>query len=401
MSKIDSAIPHQPLGRLFLRFLRFGSLAWGGPVAQIAMLERELVEEEKWITPEKFNRAYAVYQILPGPEAHEMCVYFGTLARGRLGGLLAGLGFMLPGLALMLALAWLYVRHGISSPAAAAVFAGIQAAVLALIVRAIHRIGGHALSDRWLWGIALAATAATLSGVHFAVVLAAAGLAYEVLVNRRWALGGVLAVAIGAFALAAAGGDPMGAGAGAAARSGAAESPGIAALFGAGLRSGLFTFGGAYTVIPFLLHDSVEVGGWLTREQFLDGVALGGILPAPLIIFSTFVGYIAGGLAGALALTAGIFLPAFGFTMIGHESLERAIQHAPLQRFLAGVTAGVVGIIAATTLRLAPDCVPNVASGAICAGALYWLYRWRAKWSVAAVVALAGVAGLFLLGPAR
>src|SRR5688572_24886684 len=144
MSSETDSIPHQPLGALFLRFLRFGLLAWGGPVAQIAMLQRELVEEEKWISPERFNRAYAVYQMLPGPEAHELCVYFGTLARGRLGGLLAGLGFMLPGLVLMLAVSWAYVRFGIDSPAFAAVFAGVQVAVLALIVRGVHRIGSHA-----------------------------------------------------------------------------------------------------------------------------------------------------------------------------------------------------------------------------------------------------------------
>src|SRR5688572_27819229 len=116
MSAETNGIPHQPLGALFLRFLRFGALAWGGPVAQIAMLKSELVDEERWITPEKFNRVYAVYQLLPGPEAHELCVYFGTLARGRLGGLLAGLGFMLPGLVLMLGLSWFYVRYGITTP---------------------------------------------------------------------------------------------------------------------------------------------------------------------------------------------------------------------------------------------------------------------------------------------
>src|SRR5687767_9808665 len=101
------SIPHQSYAALFARFLRFGALAWGGPVAQIAMIKRELVEEQGWIPVARFNRALAVYQALPGPEAHELCVYFGMLARGRLGGFLAGLGFMLPGLLLMLLLSWL------------------------------------------------------------------------------------------------------------------------------------------------------------------------------------------------------------------------------------------------------------------------------------------------------
>src|SRR6202008_2759298 len=110
-----TAIPHQTYRALFLRFLRFGALAWGGPVAQIAMIQRELVEKERWISMERFHRALAVYQALPGPEAHELCVYFGMLARGRIGGILAGLGFMLPGLVLMFLLSWLYLRHGLQT----------------------------------------------------------------------------------------------------------------------------------------------------------------------------------------------------------------------------------------------------------------------------------------------
>jgi chromate transporter len=358
------------------------------------MIKHELVALERWITPEKFNRVYAVYQLLPGPEAHELCVYFGTLARGRLGGLLAGLGFMLPGFLLMLGLSWVYVRFGIASPSFNAAFTGVQAAVLALIVRAVHRIGKHALVDRSLWAIAIGAAVASLVGVHFALTLLTAGLCSQVVVGRKWVVAGVVVLLV-AIALLAVGGretetaiTPD--------RSPESPSPGLGALFGSGLRSGLLTFGGAYTVIPFLLNDSVEVGGWITREQFLDGVALGGILPAPLIIFATFVGYIAGGLLGALALTVGIFLPAFGFTMLGHEYLERVIHHAALQRFLLGVTAGVVGLIAATAVSLVPTCIEGVRSFLIFAAALSILYRWHVKWSIAVVIALGGAAGWVL-----
>jgi chromate transporter len=148
-------VPHESYLRLFLRFLRFGLLAWGGPVAQIAMIRQELVDEEKWIPNIRFNRVLAVYQALPGPEAHEMCVYFGMLSRGKLGGFLAGLGFMLPGFLLMFALSWFYLKYGLNSPFFVAFFFGCQAAVGALILRAVHRIGGHALVDLSLWGIAI------------------------------------------------------------------------------------------------------------------------------------------------------------------------------------------------------------------------------------------------------
>src|SRR5215210_4752653 len=293
-SELATAPPRESYGKLFLRFLRFGLLAWGGPVAQIAMIRRELVDDEHWISNERFNRTLAVYQVLPGPEAHELCVYFGMLARGRIGGLLAGLGFMLPGFVLMFALSWFYLTFGRTSPLFQAVFLGFQAAVVALIIRAVHRIGGHALHDRWLFG-----TAAVLLEALFLVGLAVYALTL----------------------VGASGGDI-------APQANSNATPGTASVFAllvSGLRAGLLTFGGAYTVIPFLQRDAVALGGWMTNQQFLDGIALSGILPAPLIIFSTFIGYFAGGPLGALAMTFGIFLPAFAITLIGHEYLERLI----------------------------------------------------------------------------
>ena len=116
--------------QLFVRFFRFGALAWGGPVAQIDMIRRELVEEERWISRERFNRVLAVYQALPGPEAHELCVYFGMLRGGRLGGFLAGVGFMLPGFVLMFVISWLHAMSGVPA-ALQPVFAGFQAGVVA------------------------------------------------------------------------------------------------------------------------------------------------------------------------------------------------------------------------------------------------------------------------------
>ncbi len=287
------------------------------------MLRQELVEEEKWVSPAHFNRALALYQILPGPEAHELCVYFGMLSRGRVGGLLAGLGFMLPGLLLMLLCSWLYVRAGLDSPWVRAVFTTVQAAVAALIVRAVHRIGSHAFSRRSLLALALLAAVAQLLGVPFALTLVWAGLAAVLL----YAGSTVGAVALTAACAAAAGLlltllSPESAAPLTAAASTSAP-PSTLALLGSGLRTGLLTFGGAYTAIPFLQNDAVARGGWMTDAQFLDGLALGGVLPAPLIIFGTFVGYLGGGLPGALAMTAGIFAPAFGMTLLAHHPLER------------------------------------------------------------------------------
>ena len=173
-----------------------------GPVAQVAMLRRELVNEERWISSERFNRLLAVMQVLPGPEAHELCVHLGMRAKGRLGGVLAGLAFMLPGFLLMLALSWLYFRMDIAGTALGAAFLGVQAAVIALIVRAVHRIGEHILVDRWLWAIAIVAALASAAGVAFWITLPAAGGVYALWMLKRGRL--ALLVAAGAVALAAA-----------------------------------------------------------------------------------------------------------------------------------------------------------------------------------------------------
>src|SRR3989338_9189945 len=153
---------------IFKTFLRFGFLAWGGPVAQIAMIKDELVDREKWISQEKFKRTLAVYQALPGPEAHELCVYFGMIKAGRWGGFLAGLGFMLPGFILMILLAWTYTIYG--AVTLLPLFVGVAPAVCALIVRATHRIGSHILLDKAHIISALCAIILTLIGVHFILV---------------------------------------------------------------------------------------------------------------------------------------------------------------------------------------------------------------------------------------
>ncbi len=382
---------------LFVRFLRFGFMAFGGPVAQIAMIRRELVDQEKWIGSASFNKLLAVMQVLPGPEAHELCVHLGIRAKGRIGGLLAGLGFMLPGFILMLALAWLYTRLRIEGTVLGALFLGVQAAVLAIILRAVHRIGEHILLDRWLWAAALASAAASLFGVSFWIVLPAAGAAYVLASTRHyWLIAVVLTIAglLATLQIITGGGS-----AGAPAAAGDV-APSTVALFWAGLKGGLLTFGGAYTAIPFVRNDTVG-RGWMTDAQFLDGLALSGVLPAPLVIFATFVGWVIGGPAGALAITAGMFLPAFAFSLVLYERLEAIAEHKRLQMFLGGVGAGVVGVIAVTLIDLAQAAVlrtPNlILSGTIFVVALAIMYRWKSNLSTPLVLALGATVGAMAL----
>jgi chromate transporter len=394
-STSELIIPHQSYWDIFRRFLRFGLLAWGGPVAQIAMIRQEIVEEEKWITPSRFNRVLAVYQALPGPEAHELCVYFGMVARGRIGAFLAGLGFMLPGFLFMLGLTWFYLKYGIGSPLFQAIFLGMQPAVAALIIRAVHRIGSHALHDNnWLWFLGFLTAIAQLLSVNFLVILLLSGFIYTLTQrNQKW-LSWMLVIGfvawlvyVGFFAAQSDLTQPAFA-------STLTKPASLLTLFWSGLKSGLLTFGGAYTVIPFLRHDAVQVGQWMTDSQFLDGLALSSLLPAPLIIFSTFVGYIGGGFWGAVLITVAIFAPAFAFTMIGHEYLERLVENQSAHAFLDGVTAGVVGLISATALGILTQTVSGLHAWIIFSVALITLFRFKAKWTVAVIVLAAGLYGL-------
>jgi chromate transporter len=375
-------VPEAPLS-IFVRFLKFGLLAWGGPAAQIAMIKSECVDEERWVSEETFKKTLAVYQVLPGPEAHELCVYFGRMRGGKLGGFAAGLGFMLPGFLLMLGLSVLYVEANLAGQLEE-LFYGLTAAVGALVARALVRLGPTFVTDVPLAIIALAAVALTLfADASFVLVLIGAGIAYELWTNGgRWrgrtssfSLGplAVVGLALGTITLSL-----------------------TAEIFWEGLKAGLLTFGGAFTVIPFLQESAVDGQGWLTESQFVDGLAMGGILPAPLIIFSTFVGYIAGGLAGGLAMTLGIFLPAFVLPIFFHRGLVALAENPRIRPFLLGVAAAVVGLIAAVAVSIVETSVVDVPTAILAIGAFLVLNRWHGKLTVLYVVLGCGLIGAAL-----
>uniref|UniRef100_UPI003B3A12E7 chromate transporter n=1 Tax=Sphingobium sp. TaxID=1912891 RepID=UPI003B3A12E7 len=229
-----------PLIALFLKFFRFGVVAFGGPVAQIAMIRQALVEDERWIDPSRFKRLLAVLQILPGPEAHELCVHLGMIARGRIGGLLAGLGFMLPGFVLMLATGWAYTRWISGNADLTRILWGVQVVVLAIILRAVVRIGQHMVEDGWLAAIAAVSLIATFAGIPFWLPLLVGGICYALLDRPLFAS---MAVALGVIA-AVAMLHPI-ANYGIAPASSNAPATALALLI-TGLKGGLLTFGGAY-----------------------------------------------------------------------------------------------------------------------------------------------------------
>jgi chromate transporter len=381
---LTSKPARDPLRAIFLRFLKFGALAWGGPAAQIAMIKDECVDQEGWVSEETFKKTLAVYQVLPGPEAHELCVYFGRIRGGRLGGFLAGLGFMLPGFLLMLGLSILYVEANLAGHLDE-LFYGLTAAVGAIVARALVRLSRTFVTDIPLAALAVIALALTLlTDIAFVLVLLGAGLAYEIWTNgRRWLGRTQRSLDFGLPAMVVL-------------LASAITLSRTATIFWEGLKAGLLTFGGAFTVIPFLQQSSVDAHHWLTDSQFVDGLAMSGILPAPLIIFSTFVGYVAGGLAGGVAMTLGIFIPAFVFPIFLHRYLVAVAENDRLRPFLLGVAAGVIGLIAAVTVQIVDTSIVDVYTGAMAAGAFLALNRWHGRLTVLWVVLSCGLIGVLL-----
>jgi chromate transporter len=364
---------------LFIRFLKLGALAWGGPAPQIAMIRHECVDEERWVDEETFRKTLAVYQVIPGPEAHELCVYFGRVRGGKLGGLAAGLGFMLPGFVLMLGLTVLYVEAG-ASETLSELFYGLAAAVGAIVARAVIRLRATFVTDLPLAAIALAAFAMmAFTGVSFVLILAGGGIAYELWANAGRYSGRLRSVSPLPIAVAIA--------------AGAVSLSLTAEILSVGLRTGLLTFGGAFTAIPILQELAVQGQGWLTDAQFVDGLAMGGVLPAPLVIFSTFVGYLAGGFWGAMAMTFGVFLPAFLLPILLHRQLVAIADSPRVRAFLLGVAAAVVGLIAAVGIRIVATGVVDLPSALLAIAAFAALLRFHGKLTVLWVVLGCGLIG--------
>ncbi|GAC1459078.1 MAG: chromate efflux transporter [Candidatus Limnocylindrales bacterium] len=343
---------------VFGYFFRLGFVNIGGPVAQLAMMYDHVVDRAHWITRERFVRIMGVCHILPGPEALQLAIYVGYLTRGIQGGLFAGVMFILPGAVLITALAALYAAFG-SVPLVNDALYVLKPAVLGIIAAGLLRIGRAALTSWRLGVIAMAAFGAMrVWGVDAIVILCAAGAAALVADQRRphpsapafvvgpylW-LGSTPAASwLAPLALTL------------------TDWLDVAWVF---LRTGLFSFGGAYGSIALLARGVVTEHGWLTSAQLLDGVALSIATPGPFMLFATWAGYLIGGVPGAIAATVLVFLPSFILVLAAARQIEAMRERPPVRRFLAGVSAGVVAVILLVTLDLAPSTLVDPLAGAI------------------------------------
>ncbi len=359
---------------------RIALLSFGGPAGQIALMHRILVEEKKWIGERRFLHALNFCMLLPGPEAQQLAIYVGWLLHKVKGGLVAGTLFILPGMVAIMALSWIYVLYGALGPVAA-LFFGLKAAVLAIVIQAVVRIGSRALGNRPRQGVAAGAFAAIfLLGVPFPLIVLGAGLiGYAATRAGSGAFSGgghhasagapvpdeetALGTTLPAHALQGAGkllrlalmiGLLWLAPVGLLVATGAGSYADIALFFS---KMAVVTFGGAYAVLAYVAQAAVETYGWLKPGEMLDGLGLAETTPGPLIMVTQFVGFLGAyrapgpfhpllaGTLGGLLTTWVTFLPCFLWIFVGAPFVERLRGNKALAGALAAITAAVVGVI--------------------------------------------------------
>jgi len=405
-------------------WIKLGFISFGGPAGQIAIMHREVVEQRRWIDEQRFTEALNFCMLLPGPEAMQLAIYLGWKMHGTRGGLVAGLAFVVPAILLLTVLSYVYARYG-TQPLVSGLLVGLKAAVIALVVQALVKIGRRALKGPVHWLLALGAfVALEILRVPFPLIVLAAGLVGWFTAPRS----------------SAAGTDSTSAAATSAASKGAWFTESSARVVTAGIalwlvpaafvglftgfdslwsrlylfftQAALVTFGGAYAVLGYVTQHLVRDLGWLTAEQSVAGLALAETTPGPLIIVLQFMGFMAGWnqpgamspawsalLAGALTAWA-TFLPSFIFIFLGAPYVERLARWPRVNAALAAITAAVVGIIATLAVLLARVVLfpaglghaPSWPALAIVVGAGWLLMKTRIDllW----VLAAAGLAGL-------
>jgi chromate transporter len=360
-----------------LLFLRLGATAFGGPAAHIAMMREEVVRRRRWMTDQQFLDLLGVTNLIPGPNSTEMAIHIGYAQAGWAGLLAAGAGFIVPATAIVLALAWVYAQYG-TTPTATGLLYGVKPVIIAVVLQALLALGRAALKEPRLWQVAGIALGLYLAGVNELLLLAAGALLAAAARRPR---GG------SSFLVAA---PALGAAAGAAAAAAPATTVSLALMVAIFLKIGAVLYGSGYVLLAFLRSDFVVRLGWLTERQLLDAVAVGQVTPGPLFTTATFIGYLLGGIPGALLATLGIFLPAFVFVAISHPFIPRLRRSAGAAAVLDGVNAVSWALMAGVTLQLGRSAIVDgwTAAIAAAAGTILWRRAANSAWLVASGAAL-------------
>ena len=361
---------------------RLGVTAFGGPAAHIAMLHDEVVKRRRWLSEQHFLDLLGATNLIPGPNSTEMVIHTGYVRAGVAGLIAAGVCFITPAALIVLALAWAYVEYG-TTPAAQSLLYGVQPVVIAVVLQALWGLGKKALKG-WLTAVVgLVTLGAYFVSPYVVALMLIGGLVVMVWDNRHRLRG----ASVGIVPLAGLGLPAL-----------ASEPFTLTGLFWVFLKVGLTLYGSGYVLLAYLQADLVERLGWLTEQQLIDAVAIGQVTPGPVFTTATFVGYVLGGIPGALVATVGIFLPSFIFVLISNPIIPRLRRWPWTGSFLDGVNAAALGLMAAVTLILGRAALVDMLTVVLMLISAVLLMRFRVNstWLIAggaAVGLLVGWAG--------
>jgi chromate transporter len=358
------------MGRLFLKL---GAIGFGGPLAHIALIQDECVDKRNWIDRSKLLRGLSLCQMLPGPVSTQLAIYTGFRIAGFAGGLVAGAAFILPAFVLLLILTWAYFQFG-TLMAVEGLFYGMMPVVLAMILSSTIRLAKPVYKDRVLLAV-LVISGILIGFFHVSLIgiFAAAGL-LGILLYGPWRSG--------------ASGSQL---------SSVASLPVLAQLAWYFLKVGSVIFGGGYVIIPFIEQEVVHRMAWLTKREFLDGLALGQMTPGPVVITATFIGYRVAGFAGAIVATAAIFLPSFVFIIAGSAYLEKIEDSPYVKAFLKTVNVAAIGAILGALWQLSEPVLSRPFTLVLCVAAFIAIHRYKVNFLIVLVVgALHGIAARWM-----
>jgi chromate transporter len=344
-------------------FLKMGTIAFGGPAAHIAIMHDETVKKRKWLNDQQFLDLVGATNLIPGPNSTEMAIHIGFLRAGWRGLITAGVCFIVPAMLIVLLLAHIYVRFG-ATPQAKWLLYGIKPVVVAIIIQALWNLGRKAVKG-WLTAAAgLIVLSLNFVGVNEIALLFSGGLAVMFLVNLQRLRKGIL----GIFFL------PLG-------TAGILSVPsapfGLPLLFLTFLKIGAVLYGSGYVLLAFLRADLVTRFGWLTDHQLIDAISVGQITPGPLFTTATFIGYILGGVWGAILATLAIFLPSFIFVAVSNPLIPRMRSSAWFSGLLDGVNVSSLALMAAVTWQIGRTSLVDMLSVTIAFVSFVLLIRFK------------------------
>jgi chromate transporter len=368
------------MGEVVLYFLRLGLLGFGGPVALVGQMERELVSDRKWLSKDQMREVIAICQSLPGPLAIQVGIYISYLRAGFWGAWAGGWAFIFPNFVIVAALGALYVYLGDLKPVTA-IFYGVSPAVIALILNSCYRLAKLGMDDWIQWAIAAVCFVVTvLLQAEVALLFIGAGIVgilYYGNFFRRSSSSTLQSIAAAPVLAQLA---PV------------ASSSTLAKLLFFFLKAGSLTFGSGLVIVPFLEQGLVQQYNWLDERQFLIAVAIGMISPGPVVITATFVGYLVAGFWGSIVSTVGIFFPSFILVLVAAPLLARHRGNPNVQGFVKGAYAAAIGTILGACVLLGKIAIGDWLTALIGVASLAVLFRWKV--SNPALIAATAIVGL-------